>query len=281
MRDDGRSTPCARPARRYAEGMVRRSREFVCASLVHRGLGTTVVLLGAVPLVAWLSARVLGYFVAAPWHLALGAVGAATVLRGLFLPTRWLVGDDGLYLRWLWFRRFVSYGRMLRIDYEKLGIATRTFASFIVITLKGGRVLRLPVRMPHNAPEGDAALSRVGLALSTRHAFEKLAAHAVHTTPTSQDYRFADARALGAPDNHRSVAAPYADLLAAMRSPASTPPRRAFAAVALSRTGHTEALRAVLNTSAHPELQTLLAALLDEDLGRAASAWTTLGGRAG
>jgi hypothetical protein len=89
-----------------------------------------------------------------PGALSLAVLALVVFFGALAVPTRVIVGSDGVLLRWLGTQRFIAWARVLSIE---------SFAGGVALALDRGEwvTLRLPATHERYAPEGAAVVERM------------------------------------------------------------------------------------------------------------------------
>jgi hypothetical protein len=214
---------------------------------------------------------------AAPPVFAVALVSLIVLFAGVVVPTRVVVGGDGVLLRWLGTARFVAWSRVTDID---------CFDGGVTLALRGGE--RLAVRMPADHerynPERDSMVERMTAAL-------RFHGPAARPPPVAPLLRRAGARtpawvrsmrALVKPEvGFRHVSTPVAALWQVVEDPRAEREVRMGAALALAPTlqaADRARLRAVACGCAEPRLRIALTTTAveaqspDDDLAEALDA---------
>jgi hypothetical protein len=214
---------------------------------------------------------------------ALADPGAFLVLVGLIgfgllivwlvvmaLPTRLVVGSDGVLVSWFWRKRFLPYS---------LVRAVRPYGSGseqgVGVWSADGRVIKLPIK-----PQLTQELNEQQTELVTQRIQQAIAGHASrrHEGPIRlpergnrsalEWIRVLRASGSGAAADHRTAPVAADELWRVIEDPGAEPIARASAAVAvgggLDRDGRTR-LRVAAQATAAPEVRRLLALAAEED----------------
>ncbi len=195
-----------------------------------------------------------------PLGFALLTLGAALMAA---IPTRLQVGADGLHMKWLRRQRFIAYGDVDRIDpFEDPGSGKSQTAGLLV-TLKGGETVRLPVMSKRATVRDEIFLlhERISEAIETWSRGEGVAHAALVRRAGREASQWVRAlRGIGAFANADARTAPVMPekLWRIVEDPAAPADARAGAAVALGQTADEDArarLRAAASATAAPKLR--------------------------
>lgn len=186
-----------------------------------------------------------------PFVVALFAIAATAITA---IPSRLMVGADGLHYSWLRSRRFVAYGDVARIDtYVEEGRSKNSMCGLLVL-LKSGDTVRIPIMGSRQQERDELHMvhERISEALDTWSRGEGVAHAALVRRGGRAPSQWVQAlRGIGAGANADARTAPVVPerLWRIVEDPSAPADARAGAAVALAQTADDEA-RARLKTAA-------------------------------
>ena len=210
------------------------------------------VLLTASP---WVLVNVLRFV--PPWGIGLLVALYGVILVPTVLPQRVDVGHDGVFLRWLGNKRFISFSAIEIVTGSKLGVD---------LFLRGERHVEIRLTQKDGGAEGqvNALLARIKEGVAAQAGLTR-ADEEAFLARTCRDLEswMRDMRALGAGEmgGYRAAAIPRERLWAVVENPAADPSAREGAALALSATLDADdraRLAALAQKTAQPRLRVAL-----------------------
>jgi len=207
------------------------------------------------------------------------AILALLALPLLFIPSRIEVADDGVFLRWLVFSRFVPYARMANVWYEPgvpRGFFRRGESARLTVYGKDGPQLTISSRA--GSPDLQRAAQAIDAGMASYHASGQPApfdsARLARGGAKAADW-LSRIRALARmPASYRESPPSREELARILGDPRASEEQRAAAAVGLAALGDEGKthLRVARETTADPKLRVAIdAAVADDDEAIAAA----------
>jgi hypothetical protein len=200
-------------------------------------------------------------------RLVFGALVSIATLIGwtvlIWMPTRVVVGTDGVLVSWFWRRRFVSYSEVRAV--RPFGSGTH---QGVALWLSTATSIKLPLKRKLtsqlNDQETDLVTQRIQQAIASFHQKRRERDVALpERGPRSLKEWIRLLRAVGSGANadHRTAPIPREELFRIVEDPGAAPAERARAAVAigggLDDSGRSR-LRIAAEATAAPEVRALL-----------------------
>ncbi len=228
-----------------------------------RAFGPTACLLG----LAVVLGAVLGQ--AAPLALALAAVALIVLFAGVAVPTRVMVGADGVLMRWLGTENFVPWSSVVAIE---------PFDGGVVLALAKGQwlTLRMPAAHQRYHPEREAVVERMQVAwrAHARTETDEAAAGLVRREGNrTREWVRAMRTLMSTEQGYRQAALPPERLWRVVEDPSAEGTARIGAAVALAASlddAGRERLRAAAAACVEPRVRVALGATATSEMARLA-----------